>query len=206
MDFENFKAPYISYDETRDIVSDFLETYDAENDIPVDIELILERGLEMNLIPAPLNYFGIEAFTSLNAKEIRYNDKTTKNNDGRHRFTLAHETGHIVLHEDIFHEINFASADEFLDMQEKFPPTQYSYLEIQADNFAGLVLVPEHKLCNQVEIHFKRIIDEGFELRNDNYELILSYVSKLVAKHFAVNELTAKIRIERDEIDLFDYT
>jgi hypothetical protein len=205
MDFENFKAPYISYDDTRSIAQDFLKQYNTTNEMPVDIELIHEAGLGMNLIPAPLSYFGIEAFTSLSAKEIRYNEVTATDNIGRHRFTLAHEAGHIIMHEDIFKQVSYSSPDEFMETQEKFPPNQYSYLEIQADNFAGLVLVPEDRLEEQVELQLNKILNEGFDLKEENYELILSYVSKLVAKHFVVNEMTAQIRIERDEYDLREF-
>lgn len=61
------------------------------------------------------------------------------NNEGFHRFTVAHELGHVILHKD---QIGFARAFEHNDKV-------YCNSEWQANEFAGALLVPENEIISQ---------------------------------------------------------
>lgn len=60
-------------------------------------------------------------------------------NEGFHRFTIAHELGHVILHKD---QIGFAR--EF-----KRNDKVYCNSEWQANEFAGALLVPENEIISQ---------------------------------------------------------
>lgn len=61
--------------------------------------------------------------------------------DGRARFTIAHEIGHLVMHE------NIALARDLI------PPKPYEDSEWQADCFAAELLVPLHVAARYTDAH-----------------------------------------------------
>ena len=206
MNLENIKAPIYSYEEIRKIAEDFLDEHNSSGEIPVDIELIVEKGMGINIIPIPLELpFGIDALTSVNQKEIRIDLNTCNQNENRFRFSLAHEVGHLILHKDIFKAIDYQSIQDFKNIQDKIPSDEYGWLEWHANSFAGLILVPTTNLEKQVEKSVQKLKDEEFTIRYDNYETILGYVSTAISKYFSVSHTTVKIRIDKDNLDLRDY-
>lgn len=79
MDLNKFKASFLSYDDIRGSAKNFLKRYNPTNEIPVNIELIVERDFEINIIPVELErLLGIDALTSVNQKEIRVDINTLK--------------------------------------------------------------------------------------------------------------------------------
>lgn len=90
---------YLAENTIEQIAEKFREDY-WDSGIPVDIELIIEKELKLDLIPVSQmkRDYGVEAFISLNLKEIYYDSDIIET---RIRFSMAHEVGHMILHREI---------------------------------------------------------------------------------------------------------
>jgi Zn-dependent peptidase ImmA (M78 family) len=84
--------------------------------------------------------------------------------EGRFYFTVAHEIGHGVLHEELMTEF-YAQIDFWNDDEQKHPTilcrnpdndstAQRPFVELQADKFAGYFLMPAEKVTIAMQKHF----------------------------------------------------
>ncbi|MFI5224572.1 MAG: ImmA/IrrE family metallo-endopeptidase, partial [Nitrospirales bacterium] len=62
------------------------------------------------------------------------------------RFSVAHEIGHLILHRDIYAGLQHATAAEWFDYISAIPEVEYGWVEWQAYEFAGRLLVPPEPL------------------------------------------------------------
>ncbi|OLN21329.1 hypothetical protein BTO30_15575 [Domibacillus antri] len=112
---------------------ELIKKYNYEPPIPIE-ELVKELGLKIRNISTELE---IDAKLDPVKKIIIINE--SQNNIARRRFTIAHELGHFVLR----HYIN---PWDFED-----PETGKSYIENEADEFAGSILMPKDFLTKQIK-------------------------------------------------------
>lgn len=207
MDYNNIKAPYLPYESIRGIVDSFLGRHHSKDKIPVDIEFIIESKMGIDIIPIPLKRpFDIEAVTSKDRSEISIDIHTLENYIPRARFSLAHEVGHIILHEEMFNEIDYESPEDFTKAQDLIPSNQYGWFERQANNFAGLVLVPDGLLEQEVEKAVKMYINQGYEITDKTHDLVYDYIPSYLNKKFNTSSMVIKIRMDKNNIDLRDFT
>lgn len=96
---------------------------------PVDVERIL-RGLQVELKLAPIGFDGMaeQSITPMGERvaQITIKDSAPLN---RRRFTIAHELGHIMLHQQAKFRDNFRAGGS-------------DYAEVQASRFAAELLMP----------------------------------------------------------------
>lgn len=192
-------VPYIPYDEICIRSKDFLHKYNPSDTIPVPIERIAELELGIEIIPVSgLKFaFDIEGWISNDLKTITVDLHEFNGEENRCRFTIAHEIGHLVLHREIFEQQGFSNIEEWKDLVTNFDPKQYSYLETQANIFAGLILVPGEHLKEKYDQVINKVRDEGFEIHFDS-ELFNQYVCRWLAQEFQVSERTMEIRLKKD--------
>ncbi len=77
----------------------FLKKHHSARTIPVPIEEILDLQLRINIIPIPgLFNHSIDAFLSMDLKNLYIDQDHLERRINRARFTLAHEAGHLALH------------------------------------------------------------------------------------------------------------
>lgn len=196
-----FKPRYISYDETRAAAEEFLNEYHAALTIPVPIAEIVEFDLAMEIIPI----LGLrdeitgEAFLSSDLGAIYVDEDTMKYNPGRYRFSLAHEVAHYWLHDELYQNTKVDSIREWRAVQEALG-TGYRNFETQANNFAGLVLVPTDELT--IEFRTTAAQLAGLGIRGDDLsrEPARSRIITHMAQHFAISDQTATIRLERENL------
>ncbi len=88
--------------------------------IPVDVDLIVERGLGIGMVPvADLKQFaGTEAFLTADLKEIDYDPSAP---DVHIRFSIAHEAGHFLLHKAVISKLRAVTFEEWKNMQAAMP-------------------------------------------------------------------------------------
>ena len=157
---------YISYEEIEEAANEFLNEYNPKREIPVPIEEIVEIKLEISIVPrmGMLLHHGIDAFLSSDFKElsIDYNHYMSQTN--RSRFTLAHEIGHYVLHKDIIRSITtLGQWKDYLLGQ----GTGRAIYEIQANDFAGCLLMPAPKIVEEFDVHKTKVIEKFKNLGMD---------------------------------------
>ncbi|HBZ14947.1 MAG TPA: ImmA/IrrE family metallo-endopeptidase [Pantoea sp.] len=149
------------------------------------------RNLNINLVPFDLDSFIKKINIVLERTELddEVSGMLRKTDDGawiitvnslhhikRQRFTLAHELGHYFLHRN--------RALEFVD-KALYRSSHMDSMEYEANNFAGALLMPREALT----------------------EFIVKYgaTAELIAEHFNVSVLAAKIRVETLQRKLYEY-
>ncbi|MFZ5501049.1 MAG: ImmA/IrrE family metallo-endopeptidase, partial [Candidatus Micrarchaeota archaeon] len=146
-------VPNLSYDDIRPIANGFLTQHWPNGGLPVKIDLIAERELGILVLPFSnlRQWFGIDGYHTQDGTTI-YVDKYFWDADYyRHNFTVAHELGHLQMHRDVFAGCRFANVEEWKKLQSSLLPESLTQLEMQAHNFAGLVLVPPGPLLDAIE-------------------------------------------------------
>ncbi|MEX0866674.1 MAG: ImmA/IrrE family metallo-endopeptidase [Pirellulales bacterium] len=197
------EVPFLSYQDLKLRAADVLRSSSCGDQIPVNIELIVERDYDIEIVPIPglQTAYGIDAFISNDLATITVDESVLENRINRYRFSLAHELGHRVLHQGIFSKIEFASITEWKDFAVSIPAKEYGYLEYQANTFANALLVPQVNLQDEFDKSIELVRQAGL----DPYEardVCLDSISTHLGKTFQVSSTVMSLRIEKD--GLFD--
>lgn len=150
---------FLSYEKIASEAQRFLVKFGHENSIPIPIEEIVEYKLKADIIPILDLHrsFDIDGATSSDLSTIYVDEFVYMNRPTRYRFTLAHESGHIFLHEPYFRQLDFDSVQSWKEIQTRIDPDDYSKMEYQGYAFGGLVLVPRHQLKAVFEDNISKI-------------------------------------------------
>lgn len=138
--------------ELEQIAAKFHQKYCGDPvDVPIDIELILERDIGVEIIP----FFGLERQYRINgilAKDVArdrfiiyVDEEMMENQEARYRFTLSEEYAHSVLHKDIFQDVE--GLDDFLHLQRSITSEEIWLMDRNARYLAGTILVPAPHVC-----------------------------------------------------------
>lgn len=198
IDFSKLSIPFREHVDLWEKADKFRKQYWIE-DIPVDIELIAERDLDMLMIPVEgLMYKAhTDAFISGDLKEIIYDPGLP---DVRIRFSVAHEIGHYILHRDIIQKLRPGSYDEWKEIQLKIPEALWGRAEYQAREFAGRVLVPPEQLKATIK-DLETLINQAKESIPDlEEEAAREFVSGKISRKFFVSAEVIKKRLEVENI------
>lgn len=172
---------------------DFLAKHHPKLDLPTPIEEIIEikMGVAVSAVPGIKDLLGIDAFIRSDFKEIVIDEDIFNRYVERTRFSLAHEIAHYVLHKDWYEKFGPKSIEDSLSFWDMVDKDTYKYGEIQANTFAGLVLVPDRPL----EEEFSSLL--GSEMTPPvEIEAIARNIPDLANK-FCVSPETVLIRLER---------
>lgn len=200
-DLSDFKAPYIPPTKAREEADKFFSAY-GKNQIPVDIEGIIEFDLNITIQPKQ-NLYALtkaDAFLSASCDRIYVdnNDYSNPNKLVYVRFSLAHEIGHLILHKDIISQIHPTSIEEWKNIVTTIPEKEYNYLELHAMEFAGRLLVPRDELIQSL-IAQKENINKFYNNYPDiEDDMVIDYVSVTICKKFNVSDdvISRRIRFE----------
>lgn len=199
------KLRFFSYEEVRSIAEEYTRQHGLDKAIPVDVDRLVDNILGINVIPFPSLYksFEVNAFISNDFRRVYVDEYLYLNLEPQYRFTLAHELGHMVLHGSYYKQFKIDSLASYVEFVSGIDEDEYKLIETQANDFAGLFLVPAAALkehfCEQAE-GIVRFISSRFKgLNKDKYlgqavELIAQKLSPI----FNVHYLPIQIRIERD--------
>ncbi len=196
------KAPFYKYDDIRRKAELFLAEHNPSGEIPVPIERIVEIHFEMDIVPEPglHQHFDIDSYISCDLTEIRVDDFVYQSRPGRYRFSLCHELGHRVLHQDVYASLDFSTISEWKDMMKNaIPEREYRFLEWQANSFAGLVLVDRETLSAKYEEACRMVQEHGMS-PNEDSEVFRDAVAEFVAGHFVVSPAVVTRRLECDGV------
>lgn len=202
------KVRYLSYEQIAEITEQILKGYKFELITPVPIERLMDNILKINIVPFPnlFRNFEINAFTSSDLRTIYVDEYLYTNLEPQYRFTLAHEFGHITLHKYIYEKVSIERLDDWKRFISEVDEKEYRKLEIQANNFAGLLLVPEDILegyfisqIKSLSKSFEKVEREKFK-RDDYLDLVVDLVSHNLASVFLVDHQVIRIRLEKSNL------
>lgn len=194
-------APHLPYQSIQNRVDNFVERYHPLITIPIPIEEIVDLQLGINIIPIPglQDLLGVAGFISNDLKNISVDEYVQNHREGRYRFTLAHEVGHIFLHENLFLMANFSKSAEWKAFSQTISEAEYSKFEFQANEFAGRLLVPSDHLKKHVSQNIQYMESQGLSLQ-DNWDNAWEYIAVGIGKEFVVSAQVVETRIAREKI------
>lgn len=197
MDYSKFKTPLINNKEIQKIAEKVRESF-WKGEVPIDIEKVLEKYFKIQVIPLKNanRTLCFESFITSNWESIFVDQDQYMDDIGyrRVRFSLAHELGHLILHKKLYESLNINDIEDYYKFCDKVPGDQYSFLETQANKFAGYLLVPREELEKKkqevLKDKMKLIVGTPFE---GHPEMIEDYIVDDLADIFDVSSKTMEI-------------
>jgi Zn-dependent peptidase ImmA (M78 family) len=197
-----FKAPNLRRDDLERIADDFLSKYHSSRSIPVPIDRIIEKQFKIDIVPEPglERNFDTVAYISSDLKTIAVDEYVYNKQPTRYRSSIAHELGHKYLHEGIYSEYNCRTIADWKKLvTEVIPNDQYYFLELQANIFAGLILVPTVPLTEEFENFILEANSSGIE-REQLKRSGQQYVEDHLANYFEVSRDFIRHRLRAEKL------
>jgi len=143
----------LSYNKIGEIAEDFLSRHHPQLTLPIPIEEIAEQKLRLKIEQrANLRRdFDVDGFLVSDLKTIFIDLDMYWNIENRAKFTIAHEIGHLILHEEIFRNLEINSVERLNQLATKITKEEYGWLEYQAYSFASQTLVPKKLLLSEIK-------------------------------------------------------
>jgi hypothetical protein len=198
-----FKAPYNPRERIWQEADGLRQKYPSGRSLPVQVLDLAEFDLGLDLIPTDglREQLDIEALLMGDLKSILVDKRGFMNPrlEYRLRFSVAHEIGHLILHRDIYGGLKHASAREWFDYISAIPEVEYGWVEWQAYEFAGRLLVPPGPLREAFKTAIQSAQTAGYSDWMAADEAALDYISTRIAPKFGVSgEVIAKrLRVEK---------
>ena len=201
------KPSFQSYPDIGKTVEKYREGCGLDEQIPVDVERLFDIILKINIIPIPSLFRSheINAFISNDFKKIYVDEYLYVNLEPQYRFTLAHELGHMVLHQSFYRQYGIKDIASYHRYINSITEDEYTLLETQANNFAGLFLVPPGPLGTHFReqakeiVHFISVKFKGLK-REKYYGMAIELIAHKLSPIFNVHYQPIQIRIERDKL------
>jgi hypothetical protein len=201
-DPRKFKAPYNSKERIWQEADRLRAAHPAGRELPVKVLDLAEFDLHLNLIPVDSlrEQLDIDALLMGDLKSILVDRRgfMSPRLEYRLRFSVAHEIGHLVLHRDIYAGLRHTTPAEWLDYISAIPEVEYGWVEWQAYEFAGRLLVPPEPLHQAFRAAVQTSQAAGYTDWLAADEAALDYIATRIASKFGVStEVIAKrLRVE----------
>lgn len=195
----------LSWPEIRSTAEEFREKYVAPVDlVPVPIIEIVEfdLGLEIQMKPGLIENNDIDAFLGKNLKTL-FIDKNLyfdQKRENRLRFTMAHEVGHLFLHKTNIEQAPFSNESEWIKFRTNLHEEDNSWFERQANEFAGRLLVPKKRLCEELEKNRSKIEKYKNIAGDDSDDNLKDAISRVICSVFAVSSQVIYRRINTERV------
>jgi hypothetical protein len=202
-DPRHFKAPFIPKERIWQEADGLRAARPAGRSLPVRILDLAEFDLGLDLVPVDglREQLDIEALLMGDLRSILLDKRAFMNQrlEYRLRFSVAHEIGHLILHRDIYAGLKHATAIEWFDYISAIPEVEYGWVEWQAYEFAGRLLVPPEPLRESFQTSVQTAEAAGYTNWLAAGEAALDYIATRIAPKFGVSaEVIAKrLRVEK---------
>jgi Zn-dependent peptidase ImmA (M78 family) len=197
LNYSSFHCDFLRNEEIWKEADKCYLKYRFDESIPVDVEYIAEK-MGLDIIPEYFpEYF--DAFLSLDGKAILINSARDERYNSRIRFSVAHEIGHFILHQETFKNFHFEDLADYISFIQEISEKEYQSFEYQANEFAGRLLIPRDQLKKRIDEAISLVDDINFEsLVESSPDQVLASMSPFLAKPFDVSEIVVKIRAGRE--------
>jgi hypothetical protein len=202
-DPRKFKAPYNPKESIWQEADRLRASHPAGRSLPVKVLDLAEFDLGLELIPVDglREQLDIDALLMGDLKSILVDKRAfmSPRLEYRLRFSVAHEIGHLILHRGIYAGLKHATAREWFDYISAIPEVEYGWVEWQAYEFAGRLLVPPDALRESFQDAIQSAETAGYSDWLAADEAALDYIATCIAPKFGVStEVIAKrLRVEK---------
>lgn len=203
IDPRHFKTPFIPKERIWQEADLLRAEHFGGRSLPVQILDLAEFDLGLDLVPVDglREQLDIDALLMGDLSSILLDKRSfmSPRLEYRLRFSIAHEIGHLILHRDIYAGLQHVSAKEWFDYISAIPDTEYGWVEWQAYEFAGRLLVPPEPLREAVQTAVQTAQAAGYADWLAADEAALDYLAARIAPKFGVSvEVIAKrLRAEK---------
>jgi len=199
------QPPRLKWNFIRQEAENFRLKYITPADrLPVPIIEIVELSLKLQIIPIlGLIENDIDGFLTSDLKSICIDANIYQNpkKENRLRFTLAHEVGHWVLHQNEIRRCAFRNPETWMHFREDFLEEDLNWFEQHAYEFAGRLLIPKRALISEIESHGDKI-KEYRNLSSGDSESLEDALARLICSKFRVSSEVVARRIRGEKIRL----
>jgi len=155
------KPAFLRPQEISDKADEFRQTYVVPPDqVPLSIEHVIENVLKIRIDPrknlsraARRSELAIDSYLTYDRSMIVVDYEQYIQDQGRLRFTLAHELGHWFLHQKEYALMKYETEADFIRIQTSLNVKYRAWFEFQANEFAAVLLVPTILLSKEVKKH-----------------------------------------------------
>jgi len=202
-DPRKFKAPYIPKERIWQEADRLRAAHPAGHGLPVKVLDLAEFDLHVDLVPVNglREQLDIDALLMGDLKSVLVDKRAfmSPRLEYRLRFSVAHEIGHLVLHRAIYAGLQHTTASEWFDYISAIPDVEYGWVEWQAYEFAGRLLVPPEPLRQAFQNAVQTAEAAGYADWLAADETALDYIATRIAPKFGVSaEVIAKrLRVEK---------
>jgi hypothetical protein len=196
-DPRRFKAPYNPKERIWQEADRLRAAHPAGRELPVKLVAarkcldLAEFDLHLDLVPVNglREQLDIDALLMGDLKSILVDKRAfmSPRLEYRLRFSVAHEIGHLILHRDIYAGLQHATAAEWFDYISAIPEVEYGWVEWQAYEFAGRLLVPPEPLREAFQAAIQSAQAAGYSNWLAADEAALDYISTRIAPKFGVS-------------------
>ena len=160
---------------------------------PINIEAICDYlGIAIVPVSRLFESFGVDAFIAVDFRTIYVDESEFRKCSSRYRFSIAHEIGHFVLHREYFPS-RVDTLDEWAGAMTR---GDCSYIEYQANHFAGYLLAPENEIVQVLNDEYGGSFARNYYRESrGKYEEVLCVMQRM----FYVSEQVIRRRM-RDTI------
>lgn len=189
----------------KPIIEQKCERFRAEHcagyDFPLDVDLITEKEVKLDLIPvsgirsARVSAFLKSDFSGIVVDLLEFTDERY---DARMRFSIAHELGHYVMHQDLYKQFHIETIKDYIDFILGMEEGAYRSVEFQANWFAATLLTPRTALVSELARARKESSNQIPADYQTDPELSLIWIAPKVARKFGVSFETIERRIKEE--------
>ncbi len=206
---------HITFAQCCDMAEEVRKKYWRSQSIPVDIDSIIEFGVELTIIPMDGLRDDIDIYGFLsNDRTTIYVDSemmTAPKFEAALRFTMAHELGHYFLHQDFYESNKITTVKEWQALLSQIDGANLASYEDQADEFAGRLLVPLEQLKSELLLLAPTLAEIKTKNASKLEELGIAkrvfgiFTAEILAPKFNVPSDVMLLRFEREQINPLDY-
>ena len=202
-DPRKFKAPFNPKERIWQEADRVRAAHPAGRSLPVQVLDLAEFDLGLDLVPVDglREQLDIDALLMGDLTSILLDKRSfmSPRLEYRLRFSVAHEIGHLILHRDIYAGLKHSTAREWFDYISAIPEAEYGWVEWQAYEFAGRLLVPPEPLREAFQAAIQSAQAAGYSDWLAADEAALDYIATRIAPKFGVSsEVIAKrLRAEK---------
>jgi len=206
MDPRKIASVKLPMDKIREEAEHFRKEHIFTQDLPVDIEHVVEATMGINIIPVESlqKHCDMEGFISKDYNYI-YVDKFLYADDRyykRVRFTIAHEIGHHVLHRSTIDSQKFNDEEEWMRFRMGLNDETLGWFETQASEFAGRLLVPVDPLIEEFRSKRESILKQysSWDSKPLSDDDLFSMVAPKICRRFDVSVDVIERRLRKENI------
>jgi hypothetical protein len=203
MNPEDIRAPFLRKEEVWAIVEKLRVDYSVVDDLPVNVLDLAEFDLGLDLVPAYAltEECDTDAVLLGDLKTILVDKRSFTNpRQYRLRFSVAHEIGHLILHARLYEGIKHKDAKAWLNFMSRLPEKEYGWIEWQAYEFAGRLLVPLPALNESLISAVEKARAAGVQTSFLKDQSTLDLVSRFIQRRFDVSAGVIARRLQNEEL------